>query len=332
MAILQLTEKDVNILQDLANCRLLTLKQIKRLYYSNVKWGHYKRIEKMRQNGLVVTRPLMGKRGKEGVCVYLTKKGFKAINLPHLEPTIKHIPSHMQNFRVAISEIYTQLKDSSWEWTDSREIKAELPIYRGSVMAAVLTQPTGECYFLYMTTPSPKEESIGTLLKDISLNLGTQSHIRNVIIFCHNRNDIRQLEVPLEGASKMLLLQYPDDIGLLKKLTDPDVIVNHPDLEMDDRFFTRDHQPFANMRIELKLPRGTMEAYLTELMTNDQMKIHHLKRYSKDDAIRNNMRGVCVLVKKEDEYYYRNEVFDPITYEHIRIIPVDKQWRESNGC
>lgn len=321
MATYVLNARDFNMLSDIGKCRLLTINQIRRLYFSDTKWYVYRRLHVLRDHGLITTRPLMGSHGKEGTCIYLTEKGAREVGL---DPSFarNHIITHLQQWRVRLSEIYVQLKPLGWDWKDSREVKAQYDLKRKDTFGGLLIRPDGERFFVYLTGPSPQPETIAGIKGEIARNLSAATDIRNVIIFTPHREALRLLETKPMGAKSLFLLKHPEDITTLAELTDPFSIINVPELPLDDRSFTLVHETFAQMLVR----KGERKHYLTELLTRDQAKIYHLERYSYERATQNNKRGVIILVNKDDLTLYREEIFSRKVYPHFQFVALGNSW------
>jgi len=310
-----LTEHDVELMQDIAKCRILTVKQLKELHFKNSQSYVYRRIGMLRNYGVIESRPLIG-HGKEGACVFITPKGAAEIGL---NPAIArhNTATHMYRWRADISEIYTQLKPLGWDWIDSRAIKDEYDYSPSSLFAGALVRPDGERYLTYVLTPQPIYETVNRVKTEIEANMLISSGIRNVAIFTPKPEALQLGDSPL-GTKSLLLLKYPEDIATIGEyLSDPDVLIKRLEPSLDDLTYERTHEPFA----ELLIHQAGREHYLVELLTHDQAKSYHLARYSYERAMQNKKRGVIILVAPEALSYYRNE-FPEAAYPHFRFIEI----------
>ncbi|MHB1418249.1 MAG: hypothetical protein ACYCX4_01485 [Bacillota bacterium] len=320
---LELNARDLAILEELAKCRMLTTQQLVNEYFDGSTYG-YRRITQMEASGLVFKKPLMGNRGKIGACVYLTEQGAEAAGVSLNRARNNYIP-HLQAFRALFSELYLQLKPFGWDWCDSREVKNGYSLRRGDSFGGVLTHPNNEKYFVYVTGPSPQPDTVANIQIEANRNLETQSDIRSVIIFSPTKDALSKFVGLNINAYKLLLLEYPPGLSILKRLSNPGLILEHLDIPMDELSFTQVNEPWAQYLVQM----GNREHYITELLTNDQSKINHLALYSYDMAMQKNMRGVMIVVNVEDLAYYRETRFPSEFYNHFRFIPVDRSWFEA---
>lgn len=316
-----LTEHDVELMQDIAKCRTLTIQQLRRLHFSNSQYYVYRRIGMLRNYGLIETKPLMGSHGKEGVCVFVTPKGAAEIGL---NPSIArhNTATHMYRWRADISEIYTQLKPLGWDWIDSRTVKEEYGYNISSLFVGALIRPDGERYLTYVLTPPPLHETVNKIKSEIEANMLISTGIRNVAIFTANPGQLQFENSPL-GTKSLLLLKYPEDIATIgEHLSNTDALIKRLEPLLgpstDDISYTRIHEPFADLLIR----QGGREHHLVELLTHDQAKIYHLARYSYEHAMQNGKRGVIILVSPEDLPRCRSK-FPEAVYPHFRFIEIE---------
>jgi DNA-binding PadR family transcriptional regulator len=113
---LELTERDKDVMKGIAKTKLLTVDQIKRLYF-NLSDHVYRRMKQLEKAGFVTSRPHVERKTgrKIGTCYYLTEMGFNLIGQEHYNPRLL-IEPRKHDYRVKVSEIFTQLTPIGWEF------------------------------------------------------------------------------------------------------------------------------------------------------------------------------------------------------------------------
>jgi len=207
---IELTERDVKLLKDLAELSVIKVENVNKIYESNayylkrlldLKKAHYVR----RLKGYV----MLGVNGMK----YAKEQGWK----------VKHAPSeHGQKERVQkISDLYYDFKGSEWTFIDSRKVKEQKKtLDRGSNFLGLLVGRTE--YAIYNIGKRPDEKKI-TLIKKEQEKLH-RIGIYRTIVFYEDPQAREMYGTEGIGLKEQLLLPYPYGIELVKKHGERDLV------------------------------------------------------------------------------------------------------------
>ncbi|SNX54149.1 hypothetical protein [Thermoanaerobacterium sp. RBIITD] len=207
---IELTERDVKLLKDLAELSVIKVENVNKIYESNayylkrlldLKKAHYVR----RLKGYV----MLGVNGMK----YAKEQGWE----------VKHAPSeHGQKERVQkISDLYYDFKGSEWTFIDSRKVKEQKKsLDRGSNFLGLLVGRTE--YAIYNIGKRPDEKKI-TLIKKEQEKLH-RIGIYRTIVFYEDSQAREMYGTEGIGLKEQLLLPYPYGIELVKKHGERDLV------------------------------------------------------------------------------------------------------------
>lgn len=291
----QLSLRDLQILYDLYQYRVLTTEQIKKRYFANSKSYVNQKLHAMRNSHLITTFPVSRGNGKRGMaCHRLTDTGIACLKEQGMP--VKYRASDLQvtpgaiPYLLAANDIMIELTPYGWTMRDSRETKALYNLNRGDIIHGTLISPDGTEYGLYVLMAGTFEHNMAKIIQEIRATSMGEAGLTNFMIFTKGAasfshfieratepkvNPAKPFEdaQPLIVGGALCVLPYRFGIQYLKAISiDNDLV----------KFFTRygSVTPIQN-RTPFKwlIRHNGDEKYLVNLLDTDLMKIHDLKRY-----------------------------------------------------
>lgn len=330
---LELTERDKDVMKGIAKTKLLTVDQIKRLYF-NLSDHVYRRMKQLEKAGFVTSRPHVERKTgrKIGTCYYLTEMGFNLIGQEHYNPRLL-IEPRKHDYRVKVSEIFTQLTPIGWEFKGSVEAKEENNLNRNTKLACMISRKNPNVYTgkeehsVYLMSENPMPDSVAKVQAEIVKN---EKEIKSTIVL-HlgegiNVNYIDETGQKTEwtnhlGMYRLHMMQYEKGLKMLKLMVDPDYLVRPPIINAMQDLMIEYLGPENNSFSEHTVKYSGRKCYLVELASNNLTTIYHLKRYGKSDAIARD-RMVVILVL-ENELGYWQKQFPKKHYPHFEVLPIN---------
>jgi len=216
-----LTERDIEILMSLYKHRTLTTRQIKSLFFRDVKGYHYRRIYLLKKEGyLGETKPLVKYRSKYTSCYFLTDKAIKYLyDLGKIKRILRAKDLRISGMRlvylVDVNEVFVQMKQHGWDMYDSRDTKEMFNINRGSYIQGMLHHDEGEKYGLYVLTNDPQEETVHRLITEIK---ELRSEMESIIVLAKTQDGYGAFTEKLKQDMPQVRIDVrvmPYDIGML---------------------------------------------------------------------------------------------------------------------
>lgn len=195
-------KKDILILWDLYQYRVLNKQTIKDRYFPNSKCYVDQRIKILKYNKCIKTGTYGGgvgeRKGKKGFPFYqITQKGISVLrergytakqNEDMLRIQEKAIPYYVEVGRIALN-----VTPYGWAFKDSRAIKKEFHLNRGDQIHGSLTSPNGTEYGFYVLEAATTELNMRKTIKEISRLNNRENRtktLRNFIIFAKGQDSI----------------------------------------------------------------------------------------------------------------------------------------------
>jgi hypothetical protein len=216
-----LTERDLEILLSIYKYRTLTTRQLKTLFFEDVKGYHYRRIYLLKKEGyLGKTEPIVKQGRKYTSCYFVTEKAIKLLYDKGLIDKIKsardlRIDGIRLVYLVDVNEVYVQLKKYGWDMLDSRETKEKLNINRNNLIQGMLYHDEGEKYGLYVLSNDPQDITVQRLMTEIK---ELRSEFETVIVLAKTQDGYGDFTEKLKQMMPQIRVDVkvmPYDIGLL---------------------------------------------------------------------------------------------------------------------
>lgn len=305
-----LVERDIRLLLDLFQYESLKVQQIRELYFPDTKRYVYRRLELLKKDGYVKSRPMVVKGKKVAASYYVTDKAIRLLEELRLiekrrrswanKPVGGRLPYVLNR-----NEMVTKLQPYGWTFINSRDFKTQNNLNRGALLTGALIREDGKEYVLYILENQIRE---GTLQKVIAetKTLGD----RNILLLCKGADIYERVQNETLNAKEICILPFHIAIPILQWLRSKDILV-------------RELQRFGEVTIEHNrfhfgdvMVQGELEKYyVANCLMGDKMTLHYLKRYSYDVYQRN---GVKVLLL----HWAVNQFQFPFDqYPHVQSVP-----------
>jgi len=328
----ELVERDKEVMNGIAKTKLLTIDQIKRLYFNSGNHA-YRRMKQLEKVGFVTSRPHVERKTgrKIGVCYYLTDMGFNLIGIEHHNPR-KLIEPRKHDYRVKVSEIFTQLTTAGWEFKGSVEAKEENNLNRNTKLACMISREnlnvyTGkEEYSVYLMSENPMQDSVTKVKAEIEKN---EKEIKSTIVLhlgeginveYKDESGQRTEWTKHLGMYRLYMMQYEKGLKMLKLMADPNYLVKPPFMDAMQELRIKYLGPENNTFSEHVVEYSGRKCYLVEMASNNLTTVYHLRQYSKSDALAKD-RMVAILALESELDYWKG-LFPKQQYPHMEVLPI----------
>ncbi|WP_193065421.1 replication-relaxation family protein [Oceanobacillus oncorhynchi] len=171
----RIQQSDIEILEGLCELRVMSTDQIRRRYNLTKRYV-YRKIGRLRNSGWIITEPISGylkKQKRQGSyhriseigISCLRKRGFEMERKAHHQlPTKRHLP-----YVLLTNDLIIDLEPFDWTFKDSRTVKNEYQLNRGDSLQAMLRDPDGKEYIIYMLREGVTEPTLVKIQKEIEL-------------------------------------------------------------------------------------------------------------------------------------------------------------------
>lgn len=215
VAIIKLKDRDKKLLRELYDLRILSAKQIVRLYHGNSHYG-YNRIRGLQDIGdYLGSRPLTLGRKKITQYYFVTEKAIRELEIENpRQMTKKQIKDkYLVERQLSINEVYITLMQQQqnggvdiWKGEERREAKKSYGFNPNDLIAGVLTnKENGRKYGICL---SSKQADMDDLLSRMQKELDRHFAIRENIISPHNPGDLRIINASMK-VSELSLTSLP---------------------------------------------------------------------------------------------------------------------------
>jgi len=252
--IIKLTEYDKSLFKLIATSGTCTLEQARQVYkpFSNNQWYHYKRVQRLEENGYLI---------KRGTYLELTKKSAETIG----ETRYRFRHDGIRELHAEIADIVLSL---GLDFVSNRQLRTECGLNRKTYFkGAVIIN--GYYYFLYLLSDKPTSQHIGGIRSELK-TYAASGITRKSIIFAPTPTAMSMFGNDSCKQDELFLLPYPSGLNLLNNFFTPETE------EYLNSLFPNtvtSRYPFANYE--------TVSQYLTILVLNDIAKRNALTSYYK---------------------------------------------------
>ncbi|WP_040980423.1 MULTISPECIES: replication-relaxation family protein [Oceanobacillus] len=302
MVVKRIQESDIEILKGLYELRVMSTDQIRKRY-NLTEWYAYKKIARLRNTGWIITEPISGYKNKQrSQGVYhriseigiscLRKQGITIVRKAHHQlPTKRHLP-----YVLLTNDLIIDLEPFDWTFKDSRTLKNEYQLNRGDSLQAMLRDPDGKEFLIYMLRESVTEPTLVKIQKEIesysAINpMDKQRLTNNYMIFVQGQHSYQQVVdrfshykdamltsrhlklFPLSFAKKYLRAFYNNAkfIDFIKQKEIVDVTEERLPL------VRKQYKGLSNIVLHEE-----EEKYLVNLLDSDLVSIYNINQYRKE--------------------------------------------------
>ncbi|MFD1363125.1 replication-relaxation family protein [Lentibacillus salinarum] len=325
------TKKDISLLWDLYQYRVLTTEQIKRRYYAESKAYVNQKLYTMRKSGLIVSDTYPRPDRKGFAYHQITDTGISLMKQYGYECPVKadslRIGKKMLPYIFETNEVMVQLTPYGWRMKDSRQIKHEYNLNRGDQIHGSLTADDGTEYGFYVLEENTTAENILKVIQEIrtlSDRKPDEPRIQNFMIFAkgqgsidhfinrantekrNHRDEITQQKLRTSGS--LSVMELTSGIKYLQSgfsdKTTFEHIIQSPETPFKAIPFSGDQTPF-----QYKVMRKGEEMYLVNLINTDIMMTRAINHYAEDmnraERFNEERYRVLVLTTPEMEHTVR---------------------------
>lgn len=319
------TKRDLNILHDLYNYRVLTVQQVLHRYFGGQKYG-YHRMYMLRKDGLVSGGPVVshGEKGRTS-CYYITDKGIRLLLREGIIEKPVRLAKHIRvegpqiYYLLDVNDIFLELRDWGWVPLSGNDVKRHYKLNRADMIQGMLTDMSGKRYGVYLVSREPEELAVSKVVSDIR-----KSPIHSSLIFCKGeagyklvRRMANEMNTLVGGSFNVL--PYNNGVRILKSLRSTGHVIN-----LYKRYGNNVRRDEHGRRFSHLIDHNGEEKYIGQLLTGDLMTRFQLARYHRDDYLREG-RKVLVLAwsgqREEIEQAY--EAYPHIEFEWLGMDVLD---------
>lgn len=280
-----LTERDLLILAEIYNNRVMGASQIRRAYFGNMLYA-YNRIKKLEKMGYLCGKPVLEGRRKLTEAYYVTDKGISCITVKNPRQSNKNRPNNQFQIKrqLAINEVLVRIiqlenktgrfaEEQVWQWIEARETKEKFNMNRGDIISGCLVNKvTGSKYGVYVPIET---QNIDSLLKRYHTEMCRHILIRDNIVLCSTPELFKAYRNMDTIGGSIRVLPFEQGINLIwNLLTDNEKIKSLYETEM--------HIPRDTITVDksnLFASHRTEDCLLVELLTNDISRMCFIHKY-----------------------------------------------------
>lgn len=319
------TNRDLSILKDLYDYRVLTVQQVLNCYFNGERYG-YHRMHLLRKDGLVSGGPVITSMNRRRTsCYYITDKGVRLLLregcLEKPVRSAKHIRVNGARLRyvLEVNDIFLQLRKYGWVPRSGNDVKHLYKLNRADLIQGMLTDELGRDYGVYLVSEEPTEETVVKVVSEIR-----KSPIHSSIVFCKGATGYKMVKRIANDTNALIsgsfnVLPYNNGVKILRVLRSEDRFVKL--YTKYGRNVRRDEQ---EKRFTHLIQHRGEEKYVTQLLTGDLMTRFRLSRYHRDDYAREG-RKVLVLAwaAQRDEIEQAYQAYPHIEFEWLGMDMLD---------
>lgn len=316
--VVNVTQRDLDILLDLYTYRTLTTDQINKRYFDNRKNKDYlyRRMYLLRKRNLITSYPLLYENGlKKTSCYRLTDKGIRTLidyglldenEVKKIRSWHFNIPNPLQlQFIVDANTVMVELSESGWNMLDSRTVKEEHQMDKNNRVLGMLINQDGHEHALYIFQNNPTDITITRIVNEIQ-----KEKYQNVICLCKGQDGFIKLIREIEQKNKhhslvtgeLSVMPFNLGIEFYKKFNAESQFV---------KLFTNFGEVKPNST-RLKFTKYCInyqgeDMYLVNMLNNNVVILDILERYSYEHYQLNGIK--CVLFAWDSQIQQLKERF-----------------------
>lgn len=284
-------KKDLELLYQLYKYRVLSTSQIMQIRGIS-RWYVHEKITELRNRGFIHTEAIVGNylpnQRRQGNCHRISGKGISLLkdygyDIQYTADDLKVAKQRLAYLLVA-NELAIELKEYGWEYKDSREVKNFMNLNRGDMFQGLLINPdkTRE-YALYVFLKKVQANTLERIKQEIE-----RSPFEDILIIARGESSIESVLTAFKtvikaGSVKVLPFRFAqmylnnsndnkrNHIAFLNSLG-IEVLDDSPNKNVFEVNVSFDYIVRYNGEI----------MYFVDLLDNDLMKIHEIRRYRKE--------------------------------------------------
>lgn len=272
MVVIKLTEHDKVLFNLIAVSGTCTLEQARQIYhpFSNNQWYHYKRIQRLEENGYLI---------KRGSFLELTKQSAEIIG----ETKYRFRHDSVRELHAEIADIVLSL---GLDFVSNRQLRREYGLNRKTHFKGAVTI-NGYYYFTYLLGDKPTLQHLNSIRAELR-TYSASGIARKSIIFAPTPTAMSMFGNDPCKQDELFLLPYPSGVNLLNKYFTPET-----EEYLNSLFQNAENSryPFANYE--------TPTQFITILVLNDIAKRNALEGYFKSPYKPKPVSIICLESQKQ---------------------------------
>lgn len=189
-----------DILLDLFHHRILSISQLKQMYFSNSKHYVYRKTEIMRRRGLIQSKPHVKNGQKVGAVYYITQKGINQLLDQGLIAKKRRWDENIPDWKyieyyLNANELLVHLRPRGFHFYDSRTWKKMHNIDRNSFLSGGLVNKDGKEYSTYILHENARDNTI----KKVKTELKSKNKLNRTMIFFKTGDTYRKFSKDLDA-------------------------------------------------------------------------------------------------------------------------------------
>ncbi len=186
--------RDIAILYDLYQYRILTTEQIKRMYFPNSKRYVDEKLRAMRNSQLISTFTQKRPGRKGCACHRILQKGLdllkeKGYDIQY-KPSDLTVNANARPYVLATNDIMTHITSYGWFMKDSRQVKREYGLNSGDQIHGSIVSPEGTEYGLFVLEQDTLVKNLAKVVYEIRTTSKKDVGLTDFIIFAKGQASI----------------------------------------------------------------------------------------------------------------------------------------------
>ncbi len=178
---IKVSDKELSIMQDLYNYRVMTTEQIRKRHFNNSGTYVNKVLWKMRNKGYVKSNILKNSRkNKKGYAYHrLTETGVECLVKHDTSVEVQsniYVKPKQVPYLLMTNDLVVDLTNTEWEIWDSRKVKEEYNLDQRMNIQGLLISPDKKRYGLYVMSNRSSLKTIGKIQSEIKANADLLLH------------------------------------------------------------------------------------------------------------------------------------------------------------
>lgn len=326
---LAVTERELNILKDLYEYRVLTTEQIREKYFEGTKQAVNYVLNKLRKRKMIRSKILKGSReNKKGYAYHrLTETGMECLarHGVSVEGQVQNLYINTEHvyYVLLANDIIMSLTKAGWKALDSRKVKQKYNLDQGMQIHGMLFDPEGKSYGFYVMLKRILRNNLGKIIAEIKDNYPS---IKNFIIFSKGEESYQQfidfaLNPPPKRVNNKYIEQEPIytgyDLKILPVKIGKKLLMKYPTksewITALSKYFgfeiitmgkTESRQSFDTI-IRYK----GEEMYFVDITDTDLTEIHHINLYNQRNYEWEKRRKILVTSFLEQQRALINSLY-----------------------
>lgn len=335
----KLSVQDMNLLYEIYKYRVLSTAQIAKI--GNLgNWYVYKKISFLRELGYLYSEQITGNyipnQRRQGSYHRISGKGISLLRkngylVSYTADELK-VAKHRLPYLLTANDLVIPLKDNRWEFRDSREVKNFMDLNRGDMYQGILTNPNNDKeYTLYVFLRKVQANTLERVKQEIMRN-----PFENVLVITRGESSFNSIINSFTGVDKNDKLIKGGSVKVLPfRFAQTYLTISNDNKNRHEQFLNElgieivadssNKNLFeTNVQFDYVVRHNGELKYFVDLLDNDLMKMHEIKRYRKEEYDRDGKRILALTSDIPAHFGLHKKMLGDI--HHIDFLSVDPNW------